>query len=155
MTYGYFTIMYGTIVTWGALKSTHHVPNNLKSGNARQFINRSFHQLNGLQLEIVDAHDFIEHYEKNKSERLPQDYPSIVTPEMKEADPDGDNRLLLCIGEKLGTIFITGSGPDTYPDLDDILAGKQYFDSQIAQDLKDIGGKPNLHFIPDDCGCCS
>lgn len=151
MVFTYFDITYGTIVQWDHLKNTSLVTPEMKDLSLKKFITE-FNLKNKFDLDVVafDAHDAIELYMKDKPSRLPKTYLANPTHEY-EAESD-----LVCIGIQMGCIVVGHTNrSDYHPDFDEMMTDKMKFDTRIPKDVLAIGGQPDIHYIPDDCGCCS
>lgn len=144
------------MVQWGDLKKTKWVPAELKDKDVPLFVEKS-ELINKLELFRFSAHDIIEKYEQSKPSRLPKGFFDPVKEARKDDNnDDNDDRDLVCIGVKLG-VFVVGYThvKDRDFDLDEINAAKDLFTKQIPEELLFFSGKPELHIITDDCGCCS
>lgn len=157
MVYHRFDIVYGVLVQWGELKKTKLVPTEMHDRDAGDFILRT-KTLNELDLICVDVHEIAEDYERSNPSRLPPSYLNSSKDEDTYPELIDENDDLICIGVKVGTIVVRMTHEEDighYPSFEEIATAKTTFDGKVPSELLAISGQPNLHFIPDDCGCCS
>jgi len=151
------TIVYGGIITWGDLIRLGYVTEEDVWWRMHGKLDK-FPELICLPLM---AHDIVEELETSNPERLPPSYRAIIDKKDEEEmeailEQDRNPYLLFCIGVKCGTISF-GSEPNQYPSLGEIQDAEEEFirDKERTRKLAEVCGKIDLHFIPDDCACCS
>ena len=150
MGYGYMDIVYGIFVTWGDLVRLGYVQKDYDSRSGADDV-----KIGDCSIFYANAHSFLDEMEATP-ERLPPSYKRMQQQREEDDDfgVDSDEFDVMCVGIKVGRIDF-GKEESDFPTVPKINAAVKQFLNTISTDLLLAGGTAELHFIPDDCICCT
>ena len=158
MTIHSITFVYGTVITWEALKNSGYVSEDFIADKESE----DYHEKYCVNYEDED-YDNLLSYTQSKPKinglrafQAQHDMIEKSTLEDPKRLPSTKKGEILVVGVNVGHATLQGNGKkDKLLDYNKIVRAKKRFDEKIEKKLLEIGGTPNLHMVTDACGCCS